>query len=220
MQLRPYWDLWWRWHTHRRFQDRPGKRAEWNFVQRARRLRAGDVAVDCGANVGEYTELLARRGATVHAFEPDPVAFAAAQLRLARFPNVRLYNQAVGTEAGRATLYRAKNFTDAPEDRTISSTLIASKTNVDAANVVEVEVIDFPAFLAALPGRVAMLKVDIEGAEVALVNALLDRGVIDKVDATFVETHERNVPALREATAELRRRVAREGRTTVDLNWQ
>ena len=36
-------------------------------------IRSGDIAIDCGANVGLVTEEMSRRGAIVHAFEPIPL---------------------------------------------------------------------------------------------------------------------------------------------------
>src|SRR5690348_12928173 len=47
------------------------------------RLGPGDIAIDLGAHVGTITERLARTGATVHAFEPDPDAFAILSAQMA-----------------------------------------------------------------------------------------------------------------------------------------
>ena len=38
-------------------------------------LKKGEIAIDCGVNIGHYTEVMARKGATVHAFKPNPHAF-------------------------------------------------------------------------------------------------------------------------------------------------
>ena len=46
-------------------------------------LRAGDIFVDVGANIGFYTVLAARRGATVEAFEPTPEAAATCERSIA-----------------------------------------------------------------------------------------------------------------------------------------
>ena len=63
-------------------------------------LRAGDIVFDCGANVGDVTVQLAQSGAQVHAFEPDPVAFARLSDRFSEVDNVTLHNVAVGTQDG------------------------------------------------------------------------------------------------------------------------
>jgi FkbM family methyltransferase len=49
-------------------------------------VRPGDIVVDVGANLGVYSVLLARRGARVWAFEPDP------QARQILLTNLRLNN--------------------------------------------------------------------------------------------------------------------------------
>ena len=45
---------------------------------------AGDIVIDCGANVGEFSVAMELNGATVHAFEPDDEEFQALSLNLAR----------------------------------------------------------------------------------------------------------------------------------------
>src|SRR5215213_9742927 len=52
-------------------------RTRWLERRSLRRLRAtglkpGDLAIDCGANVGEITARMRASGATVYAFEPNP----------------------------------------------------------------------------------------------------------------------------------------------------
>ena len=42
-------------------------------------LREGDLVMDCGANLGVVTEVLAATPAEVMAFEPDPWAFSKLQ---------------------------------------------------------------------------------------------------------------------------------------------
>ena len=62
------------------------------------KINAGDVVVDCGANVGIVTAHFAARGAIVHAFEQNPYAFKVLKERFAENKNVHCYNQAVGTK--------------------------------------------------------------------------------------------------------------------------
>ena len=88
-------------------------------------LRPGDIAIDCGANLGEVTTLLADTGAEVIAFEPDPYAFARLGARFAGGANVTLHQKAVSTGAGRVRLMRAANFDDNPKGGSVKSTLLA-----------------------------------------------------------------------------------------------
>jgi FkbM family methyltransferase len=74
----------------------------------AHNLFPGAVAVDAGANVGVYSEFLARcvgPAGVVHSFEPDPTNFSRLRAALSHFPNVRLNQMAVSDKTGAALLY-------------------------------------------------------------------------------------------------------------------
>lgn len=102
------------------------------------RLRRGDLAIDCGANVGHVAVALARTGAEVHAFEPDPHAFSVLVDRLGTKSNVHLYPLAVLDRAGRSRLYLHRDAAGDPVRASIGSSLLASKGNVDPDSYVEV----------------------------------------------------------------------------------
>ena len=97
-------------------------------------LRPDDVVFDCGANVGEVTAQLVASGAQVHAFEPDPLAFAKLSERFVDAANLSLYNLAVATENGRARLHRAEDFDADPEKRTTRSSIVAGGTASNGPN--------------------------------------------------------------------------------------
>ena len=65
------------------YRIRPGKPELDRVVDIAafHRLGPGDVAIDCGANLGAITRIMARGGAEVHAFEPNPDAYAVLKAR-------------------------------------------------------------------------------------------------------------------------------------------
>lgn len=83
------------------------RRAEEVFAARLQRLGPGDLAIDCGANRGKISRKLARTGAEVIAYEPDPVIFAHLSRVAEAFPTLRPHCAAVGLEAGTAVLYRS-----------------------------------------------------------------------------------------------------------------
>jgi FkbM family methyltransferase len=180
-------------------------------------LTPGKLAIDLGANVGIFTEKMAQGGADVIAFEPDPHAFQLLSARVGPLPNVQLIAAAAGETAGSFQLYRHRDFVAAPDRRTTSSTLISDKPNVSTDHSVTVEVMDFTAFLCALDRDVALLKIDIEGAEVALLERLLADPVAERIDRVFVETHERIMPQLAARTAALKRQA--QGRAKPVINW-
>jgi len=183
-------------------------------------LGPGDVAIDCGANCGLITRVLAANGATVHAFEPNPGSFAKLTEAVRDFPEVVCHNAAVLDRAGRMNLYLHLNYDRNPDRFSEGSTLMAGKRNADEDRAVEVEVVDLVAFILGLDRRVNLLKVDIEGAEYDLLDGLIERGAIDRCDQVFVETHANSIPELMPRDAALRERIARMGLGgKIDLNW-
>jgi FkbM family methyltransferase len=123
-------------------------------------LAPGDVFVDVGANCGTYSLFAARRvGATgrVIAIEPMPemVARLRFNVRANGFANVQIFETAVGSETGRATLF-------VDEERRGHSSLAA----LDGATRTTVPVTPLLALLVqAHIDHVDALKIDIEGYE-------------------------------------------------------
>ena len=179
------------------------------------KIRSGDVVIDCGANVGDITQRFFDRGATVHAFEPHPEAFARLTARFKNEPRVHCYNQAVSKEIGRFKLYLMPN--DDTMGAVQASSLMAEKDNISTERYVEVDVIRLSDFIADL-GRVRFLKMDIEGAEYDVLPDMIDTGMHAKVDYIVVETHERSM-GLKEKHVALLAKIAAKQATNIDLNW-
>jgi hypothetical protein len=84
----------------------------------------------------------------------------------------------------------------------------------------EVECIDLASFIRELGRPVTLLKMDIEGAEVPVLNRMIDTGAIDEVQLAIVETHERFSDELANATNALRERLSAAGMDhKVRLDW-
>ncbi|MEZ5777532.1 MAG: FkbM family methyltransferase [Paracoccaceae bacterium] len=188
-------------------------------------LKPGDVVLDCGANLGAVTGPLAATGAHVHAYEPDPYAFGELTAKFGAAENVTLHNAAVGTEAGHIHLMRASNFADNPKGASVKSTVIAGGRKIDesASNAIEVELIDLCAAIRDLVkghGEIAFLKMDIEGAELALLERMLEEDLFSVVRLTVAETHEKKFRDLAPRFAALRQAVSeRYPPTQVNLDW-
>ncbi len=187
-------------------------------------VNPGDVIVDCGANIGDVTSLFARSGATVYAFEPNPLCFNILSRRFSALPSVHCFNQGVMDRDCRLTLS-----TPNPHERwdametTIVSSFIQDAMTTDKYTVqkAEIECIDIARFVRSLARRVRLLKLDIEGAEIAVINRLIDSGSIDLIDMIVTETHESGIPQLKDSTDALRRRIRNsdlEGKIRFDWN--
>lgn len=130
-------------------------------------LRAGDLVIDIGANVGYYTLLASRAvGDTgqVIAIEADPVTFArlSENLALNDCKNVIARNVAATETVCKVSIGRrdAKN----------------SGTNFVrvAAAAGEVDGMPLKSLAGAALGRVKFIKIDIEGSEAPVLTAILD----------------------------------------------
>jgi FkbM family methyltransferase len=218
---RPYWFSWLNWHLHQRFRRHKAaqRRAGWQFVNHIRAMPPGSLVIDGGANVGNVTSLFARHGFEVHAFEPDPAASAVFERRFGDNPMIHLHCAALGTEATTMRLYRTKQFATRGVKATTSSTLFPRESHSDADSA-EVEVVDLAAFIAGLGRRVDLLKLDVEGAEIPILERVIDLGLHREIGLVFAETHERHSPDLAERTARLRRRLEREAIANINLDWR
>jgi len=181
----------------------------------------GDIAIDCGANVGEITGLMLQKGATVHAFEPNVHAFKILQQKYGNHPQAHCFNQAV---LDRTQTMRLFMHADADQDKvkwSTGSSLLADKINVCVADYIDVQVIDLIEYITKLGKQVKVLKLDVEGAEYAILGKLLDSEVIDRIDHIFVETHEKKIPSIQKEARRIRRRIFwRRLGSKIHLDWR
>jgi FkbM family methyltransferase len=185
-------------------------------------IARGDITIDCGANIGTVTSRLARAGATVYAFEPNPVCFDILKRRFRASRKVHCIHAGVLDRAARMTFrcpgaYGKNDLLGA----SIEGSFEYNFSSHDPAIIHEtvVDCIDLSEFIANF-SRVRFLKLDIEGSEVALLNRLIDTRVIDIIDFVLAETHDWLMPHLKVPTAELRARLNKEGLgNKVCLDW-
>jgi FkbM family methyltransferase len=118
--------------------------------------REGDVVVDVGAGIGEFTLWCADAGARVVAFEPDPLAFECLQRNIAQSRGVTIYPYALWKERVDLRLHGSP-------DTCTSSLIEDGKGNVRRADV-EAWPLDQLQFTAQLP-VIDLMKVDGEGVE-------------------------------------------------------
>jgi len=194
-------------------------RADREFEKAIAKLQPGHIAIDCGANVGIFTRKMAATGATVYAFEPDPHAFDILKQNFSAMPHVKLFNEAVGEKNGRVSLYRSIDFDTNPTKETTSSSLFRSKRNINKDCSFTVDQIDLCAFIETIDSNISILKMDIEGAEVSVIEKMLKTGIIFKINIIFVETHENQIPSLVERTSAIRDCIRSMNLRHVNLDW-
>lgn len=164
------------------------------FLDRLRRdVLVSDLFIDAGANIGSISKFVldSTRFSTlpIIAFEPDPEAF----LVLSKISDQRLtkINRAVWTLEGFTYLYRHKDW-ETSQSHT-SSTLVESKSNVNDKNSVLVHTIDFADLLENSTASKVTIKMDIEGAEYAILRHLIRRRALKKVHRLYCEFHPNSI---------------------------
>lgn len=144
-------------------------------------LEHATTIVDGGANIGVATAYLARRHpeATILAFEPDPETFDL----LARNVNdngltdrVTLHRAALGRRDGTARWQ-----TDGAGG--VHAHLLEDADDSSAADV------PIRCLSSFLTSRVDLLKLDVEGAELDVLEELSGAGALERVQAMVVEVH-------------------------------
>jgi FkbM family methyltransferase len=140
------------------------------------RPRAGAVLVDFGAWIGPTVLFGALFADEVLALEPDPLAFEAAVANVALNPElarrVWLFNECIAPQAGNVSMVGRG------ESSSRIAGLVGAPETDDATPIVPTFVArcrTLPDFLAAArvgAERIALIKMDVEGAEAALLPAL------------------------------------------------
>lgn len=202
----------------RKLKRRYVRRSLAAFEARAARLGPGDTCLDLGANLGAFTWRLAATGAHVHAFEPDPETFARLTEAVGHLPNVTLHQKAVGATSGTVHLRRAIGYAEDPGRWSQASSVVFRQDDRFGPDTIAVEQVAFRDLLAGLP-HIALIKMDIEGAERAILADILEGDMPPSFDALFAETHETQAPETLADVRRLRRLAARIDAPYIDLYW-
>lgn len=186
-------------------------------------LRPGDTVLDCGANVGVVSARLCRSPAHVLAYEPDPFAFERLCARFSETPNITLVNAAVAAQAGSVRLMRAENFDENPEGASVKSTILDGGRAIERKGGIDVQCLSFLDILreqASAERPLAFVKMDIEGAELEILETMLEQDLFGHVRCLVAETHERKFANLRPRFRALRTAISdRFAPTHVSLDW-
>jgi FkbM family methyltransferase len=139
--------------------------------------------VDCGANIGMSVLFFKalRPTADLIAFEPDPVTCAHLIRTVASngIRNVRIENAAVGGHEGTVMFYAS-----ASDPASLSASI---EPTWGGETITTVRMVRLSSFLA---DPVDLLKLDVEGAEYAVIEDLISTGTIRFIREAVIEYHD------------------------------
>lgn len=151
-------------------------RQEYHFATRSE----APLVIDAGANIGLATYYVRRmcKAARVICFEPNPATFAVLEgnARINRWDNVTLHQAAIAACDGHADLVFE-------EESPLAASLSPRRIGASARR----QTVPTLALNAFLQEPVALLKMDIEGAEADVLEAC--EGNLSQVENLFVEVH-------------------------------
>jgi len=183
------------------------------------RLNKNSVVLDCGANIGAITSYLAVTGATIYAFEPDPVAFKILSERFRNKKNITCINKGVWDKDASIKLYKHREMKKDETSFTTGSSIVSDKKNVDVGSSYEIEVIDLVNFIRQLNKKVDLVKVDVEGAEIEILKKIIIEDAHSLFHTMYIETHETKIPGQAEELNAIKQRMKEKGITNIKLNW-
>lgn len=132
--------------------------AEGPYEYNSVRLKKGDIVIDAGANIGEFSALAGVRGCKAYAFEPMPGIIDMYLSKTAELnPNITICPYALSDKRGELI------FDDCSDNSLGSSSYVIKRTS---SSQIKVQAIDLDSYAHEnnLPS-VDFLKADIEGAE-------------------------------------------------------
>ena len=181
----------------------------------AKRVRTGNRVLELGGGVGYIASICAgltdpKNVVTVEA-NPDMLPVIRANLDRNGYQDVTLIHGAV------AGLDETKNPIDFERKKTFwAGRLAGEDSNPDA--VVQVPHLSLKALLNQYRPHVVIM--DIEGAELDILEVMQTRHLFDPIRITLVETHERKFPEMRPRFRALKSQIAQEFSTSkVNLDW-
>ena len=195
-------------------------------------LKPDDWAIDCGANVGKYSVRIANRNANLLAYEPDPNVFQILKQRLSAYPKATPIEAAVGLNEDTVKLYFSPYYSEDPVLESIKNTLRVDAltadykggaTPIDTSNSFDVKLVNILTIIENLlekHGKIALLKMDIEGAEVEILEELDRLNIFKRIGLTITELHPRWFPHEQTMLDDLRARFSKKYSTRhVNLDW-
>lgn len=156
------------------------------------------IFVDVGAHEGQTLEEAVRYDfECLYAFEPMPAQFARLSERFGGMASVELINAGLSGENGTKAVYGSNG--------DLEASVFPDKADVDPSAVTYCEFIAASDFLGD-KDRV-YLKLNCEGAEIQILDDLIDNDLISRVESVLVDFDCQHVPGMEDEEARIRRKL-------------
>jgi FkbM family methyltransferase len=166
-----------------------------------------NIFLDCGSHHCEgltdfYNKGIINDTFEIYTFEANPACQVEERVKLIKEQNsldITVYNKAVWIEDG-VVYFNQENHTksrsESPTDHT--SDIDGWGSSIDGIGYnhagyetkVEIPSINFSKFISELPDANIICKMDIEGAEFAVLRHMIEEGTITKIKEIYIEFHE------------------------------
>lgn len=186
------------------------------FKELIKDLDSNSIVLDIGANIGIYSKLMAKTGAKVYSYEPNPFAFERLKENCKSYKNINLFNKAVSNENTTKKLFFHENHNADPIKWSTGSSIDSTKPNVSSDSV-EVECVDIYKILEGKSFDI--VKIDVEGHEIEILNRIIDKDLIQNFKNIFVEMHDDKMDHLKSKSVELRNKIKKMGLSHFHLDW-
>ncbi|KEO75576.1 FkbM family methyltransferase [Anditalea andensis] len=185
-----------------------------------RKIDSSSFIIDCGANIGDICALFLTKNASIIAFEPDPMAYKLLVDRFEGNPNITCHNKAVSDEDCTAKLYfHTEQHQNSHSAYTVSSSIVKNKVNINSLNSIEVEAVDLDRYISNLNRWVDILKMDVEGAEIDILEKMIQNKTYQNIGLILVETHETKIPGHHKKVAAIKATIDKLKIKNIKLNW-
>lgn len=183
------------------------------------RLGKHSIVLDCGANVGHIAKLFSLTGATVIAFEPDPIAFKKLLYRCRNINNITCIQKGVWDRDVIIQLFTLQDSQGDEASFTVGSSIIADKINVNTEKAKSIEVIDLVMYIQKSEKKINLIKLDVEGAEIEILKKVIATEAHLLFDRMYVETHESRIPSQVKDLEWIIKEIKNKGIRNIRLNW-
>lgn len=183
-------------------------------------LQSNSIVIDMGANIGEISSIFSRMNCIVHSFEPTKETYDVLERRFSKNDNVFTYNKACWNKNETLKFYHHEWSEHNKIHWSNGNSLLVKKRNVKEDDYEEVEAIDVAEFIFSLSTQINLIKIDIEGAEIEVINHIIDSKAIDKVDKIICEVHDKKYDFLKTKTMFLKKKIRDKGlQNKINLEW-